>query len=101
MEKGAVTLTGDVGTLAAREAAERDARHTIGVRTVDNHLRVRWADKPPTDGQIADFTRAALKRDAYVERHNIIVECRNAHVSLYGLVDSEFEKEHAEWTTSC
>ena len=99
--KGAVTLTGDVGALAAKEAGERDARHTIGVRTVDNHLRVRWADQPPTDDQIADFTRAALKRDAYVERHNIIVECRNAHVSLYGLVDTEFEKEHAEWTTSC
>jgi osmotically-inducible protein OsmY len=99
--KGAVTLTGVVGGLAAREAGERDARHTIGVRTVDNHLRVRWDDKPPTDDQIADFTRAALKRDAYVERHNIIVECRSAHVSLYGLVDTEFEKEHAEWTTSC
>jgi len=99
--KGAVTLTGDVGTLAAQEASERDARHTIGVRTVDNHLRVRWGDQPPGDDQIADFTRAALKRDAYVERHNIIVECRNAHVSLYGLVDTEFEKEHAEWTTSC
>jgi osmotically-inducible protein OsmY len=99
--KGAVTLTGDVGTLAAKEAAERDARHTIGVLKVDNHLRVRWADKPPTDEQIADFTRAALKRDAYVERHNIIVEVRAAHVHLYGLVDTEYEKEHAEWTASC
>ena len=57
--------------------------------------------KPPTDEEIADFTREALKRDAYVDRHNIIVQCRNAHVSLYGLVDTEFEKEHAEWTTSC
>jgi len=101
VEKGAVTLTGDVGNLAGKEAAERDARHTIGVRNVDNHLRVRWAEKPPTDEQIAEFTRAALRRDAYVERHNIIAECRNAHVSLYGLVDTEFEKEHAEWTTSC
>ncbi|MEO7675759.1 MAG: BON domain-containing protein, partial [Verrucomicrobiota bacterium] len=99
--KGDVILTGDVGNLAAKEAAERDARHTIGVRKVDNHLRVRWADKPPTDEQIADFTRAALRRDAYVERHDIIVDCRNAHVGLYGVVDTEFEKDHAEWTTSC
>jgi len=99
--KGTVTLTGDVGNLAAKEAAERDARHPIGVRTVDNHLRVRWSDKPPTDEQIADFTRTALKRDAYVEQHNIIVECRNAHVRLYGIVDTEFEKEHAEWTAGC
>ncbi|MGI8964534.1 MAG: BON domain-containing protein, partial [Limisphaerales bacterium] len=99
--KGDVILTGDVGNLAAKEAAERDARHTIGVRRVDNHLRVRWPDKPPTDEQIADFIRAALRRDAYVERHDIIVDCRNAHVGLYGVVDTEFEKEHAEWTTSC
>jgi len=101
VEKGVATLTGDVGTLASKEAAERDARHTIGVRVVDNHLRVRWPDKTPTDDEIAEFTRAALTRDAYVERRNIIVEVRNAHVRLYGLVDSEFEKEHAEWTTSC
>jgi osmotically-inducible protein OsmY len=101
IEKGNVILTGNVGVLAAKEAAERDARHTIGVRKVDNHLRVRWPDKPPADDQIAKFTRDALLRDAYVERHNIIVTCRDAHVSLYGLVDTEFEKDHAEWTTSC
>lgn len=101
VEKGAVTLTGDVGTLAAKEAGERDARHTIGVRKVDNRLRVRWAEKPPTDEQIANFTRAALKRDPYVERHNIIVECRNAHVALYGIVDTEFEKTHTKWITGC
>ncbi|MEO6785990.1 MAG: BON domain-containing protein [Chthoniobacteraceae bacterium] len=101
VEKGKVTLTGDVGILAAKEAAERDARHTIGVRSVDNHLRVRWPDNPPTDDQIAKFTREALIRDPYVEKRNIIVTCRNAHVGLYGLVDTEFEKEHAEWTTSC
>ncbi|MEO6789214.1 MAG: BON domain-containing protein [Chthoniobacteraceae bacterium] len=99
--KGNVILTGDVGVLAAKEAAERDARHTIGVRRVDNHIRVRWPDKPPTDDEIAKFTRDALLRDPYVERHNIIVECRNAHARLYGLVDTEFEKEHAEWTASC
>jgi len=101
VEKGNVILTGDVGVLVAKEAAERDARHAIGVRRVDNQIRVRWPDKPPTGDEIAKFTRDALLRDAYVERHNIIVTCRNAHVSLYGLVDTEFEREHAEWTTSC
>lgn len=101
VEKGNVILTGDVGVLVAKEAAERDARHTIGVRRVENHLRVREADKPLADDQIANFVRAALFRDPYVERHNIIITCRNAHVSIYGMVDTEFEKEHAEWTTSC
>lgn len=96
--KGAVTLTGAVGSVVAKDSAVLDARQTIGVRSVDDHLRVRWDDKPPTDEKIADFTRAALKRDAYVERHDIVVDCNNGHVGLYGVVDTEFEKEHAEWT---
>ena len=96
-----VTLTGEVSHLTAKLAAERDARQTIGVRRVKNNLRTRWPDKPPTDEQIADFTRQALARDPYVEKHNIVVECENAHASLYGYVDTEFEKEHAVWTASC
>jgi osmotically-inducible protein OsmY len=101
VDRGVVTLTGDVSNFAAHEAAERDARQTIGVRSVKNNLQTRWPDQPPTDEQIADFTRQALARDPYVEKHNIIVECEDAHASLYGYVDTEFEKEHAVWTTSC
>ena len=71
------------------------------MRRVKNNLRTRWPDQPPTDQQIADFTRQALARDPYVEKHNIFVDCENAHVSLYGYVDTEFEKEHAVWTASC
>jgi len=37
VEKGTVLLTGDVGVLSAKEAAERDARHTIGVRKGRRH----------------------------------------------------------------
>jgi osmotically-inducible protein OsmY len=101
VDHGVVTLTGEVSHLTAKGAAERDARQTIGVRRVKNNLRTRWPDKPPTDEQIADFTRQALARDPYVEKHNIVVECENAHASLYGYVDTEFEKEHAVWTASC
>jgi len=101
IDHGVVTLTGDVSHLTAKRAAERDARQTIGVRRVKNNLRTRWPDQPPTDEQIADFTRQALARDPYVEKHNIIVECENAHASLYGYVDTEFEKEHVVWTASC
>ncbi len=100
VQHGVVTLTGDVGHLTAQLAAEQDAHHTIGVRRVKNNLRVRWPDKSPSDVEIADFTRAAMTRDPYVERHNLNIECENAHVSLYGLVDTQFEKYHAEWIAS-
>ena len=101
VDHGDVTLTGEVSHLTAKRAAEHDARQTIGVRRVKNNLRTRWPDQPPTDEQIADFTRQALARDPYVEKHNVVVECENAHASLYGYVDTDFEKEHAVWTASC
>ncbi len=101
VDHGVVTLSGEVSHLTAKRSAERDALQTIGVRRVKNNIRTRWPDQPTTDDQIADFTRQALARDPYVEKHNIIVECENAHVSLYGYVDTDFEKEHAVWTTSC
>jgi len=101
VDHGVVTLTGEVSHLTANRAAERDALQTIGVRRVKNNIRTRWPDKATTDVQIAEFTRQALARDPYVEKHNIIVECENAHASLYGYVDTDFEKEHAVWTTSC
>lgn len=100
VKHGVVTLTGEVGHLTAQRAAGQDALHTIGVRRVKNSLRVRWPDKTPSDEEIADFTRAAMARDPYVERHNLNIECENAHVSLYGLVDTQFEKYHAEWIAS-
>jgi osmotically-inducible protein OsmY len=101
VDHGTVTLTGEVSHLTAKTSAERDARQTIGVRRVNNNLRVRWPDESPSDEAIANFTRAALTRDPYVEKHNIVVECENAHASLYGVVDTPFEKDHAVWTTSC
>ena len=100
VKNGVVTLTGDVGHITAQRAAEQDARNTIGVRRVKNSLNVRWAEKTPSDEEIANYARAAIARDPYVERHNLNIECENAHVSLYGLVDTQFEKYHAEWIAS-
>ena len=95
---GSVTLTGKVGRLRAKESAEQVARSTIGVWRVKNNLKVRWSGADPTAHEIVENVQAALSRDPYVSRHAIRVHCRNAHVSLYGLVDSEFEKRVAGGT---
>lgn len=94
---GSVTLTGKVGRLRAKEAAEKVARGTIGVWRVKNNLKVRWSDEELASHEVIDNVQAALSRDPYVSRHAIRVHCRNAHVNLYGLVDSEFEKKVAGW----
>lgn len=95
---GSVTLTGKVGRLRAKDTAENVARSTVGVWRVKNNLKVRWSSKDPTAHEIIDDVQTALRRNPYVSRHAIRVHCRNAHVSLYGLVDSEFEKTVAGWT---
>lgn len=97
---GSVTLSGKVGGLQAKQAAERTARGTLGVWRVKNHLKVRWNEEEPSAEEIVAFVQAALRRDPYVTRQEIRVHCRNGHVSLYGLVDSEFEKKAAEWIAS-
>jgi osmotically-inducible protein OsmY len=97
---GIATLTGDVSDLPAKLSAERTARYTIGVRLVKNHLRVRWPDETPSDQQILANVREALRRDPYVDPANMKLSCENAHIGLYGVADTEFEKEHAQWTAS-
>jgi osmotically-inducible protein OsmY len=95
VEGGSVTLSGTVDNLKARKAAERDARHTIGVWMVENYLKVRPTPSEPDD-QIAEHVRDALGWDPVVERHEIIVAVRNGKVYLYGMVDSFYERDHAE-----
>jgi osmotically-inducible protein OsmY len=96
---GSVTLNGTVDNLKAKQAAEEDAKNTIGVWQVKNHIRVRpvgaW-----TDAAIAESIRDALSRDPYVDRYDINVSVFNSKAYLNGSVDSLFEKNRAEIVAS-
>lgn len=92
---GVVTLSGQVPTLQARRAAESDARYTVGVRNVRNHLKVR-PDPRPDDPELADQVRAALARDPYVTRHPIDVMVVDGTVYLTGAVGTSFDERQAE-----
>ncbi len=93
----AVTLRGEVGHAVAKRAAEQAARNTLGVDRVRNRLNVAWSEDV-NDEEIEQFVRAALLRDSYVGRRDILVRSRRAHVDLFGLVDSKFEKHAAQQT---
>ncbi|GAB3825977.1 BON domain-containing protein [Hymenobacter jeollabukensis] len=95
VEQGQVTLRGSVSNLRACRAAEQDALGIVGVAAVSNYLRVRPV-RPTADAEIQRRTRAALLRDAYLHRGAVEVVVGNGKVSLYGTVDSQFEKQHAE-----
>lgn len=98
VERGNVTLNGTVERVRAMRAAEEAATNTVGVRGVANHLEVAWTGEKVDDATIIDEAQAAIRRNAYLQRHEIRVHCHDAHLHLYGLVDSEFEKRLATWT---
>lgn len=91
---GVVTLRGTVDNLAAKRAAAQDTRNTVGVWNVVNRLKVRPTGRSG-DVAVANRVRDALERDPYVERHELTVHVRNGVASLYGHVDSDFEREQA------
>ncbi|MDT8387540.1 MAG: BON domain-containing protein [Thiogranum sp.] len=94
---GRVTLQGVVDNVEARKAAERAARHTVGVVAVSNLLKVRPVENVP-DEQIEEKVRSALSRNPWTESYEISVSVKNQTVHLDGNVDSYLEKAEAENT---
>ncbi len=90
-----VVLRGTVDNLKAKRAAAQDARNTVGVRAVDNRIKVR-PTPILTDEKIEDNVRQALLRDPYVESYEITVDVINGVVNLYGTVNTHFEKSQAD-----
>ncbi len=94
---GTVTLTGRVNRLRTKNRAERLSGDIVGVHRVVNEIKVEYIDKDVSDMEIIHETQAAIRRSAFLDRREIRVHCQRAHVSLYGIVDSELEKQVAEW----
>jgi osmotically-inducible protein OsmY len=95
VNNGVVTLTGTVDNLAAKRATAEDAKNTVGVRRVRNYLWVRPVSLVP-DAELIKHIKAALQRDPYVERYEVIMSVVNGKAYLSGVVDSQFEKDQAE-----
>lgn len=97
VDSGIITLTGTVNRLRVKSRAAQLAQDVVGVHRVVNELKVEYDAETPPDGEIIHLTQAALARSAQLERREIRVHCQRAHVSLYGIVDSELEKSVAQW----
>jgi osmotically-inducible protein OsmY len=89
-----VTLRGTVDNAKAKQAAERVARHTVGVHGVSNHLKVRTGE-PLTEEEIKGNVELKLTMDPYVEAYEIDTDVNLGTVYLRGTVDSAFEKAQA------
>lgn len=93
VEKGWVTLEGDVDWYYQREAAERAVRYLTGVKGVSNLITVKAR---PTTSDIKQKIRHALERGAEFDAERITVEIDGNTAILRGTVRSYAEYRDAE-----
>lgn len=92
---GAVTLLGNISSLAAKHAAEADVGNTLGVRRVINHLKVKVPNWPG-DLAVTERAQQALARDAHLADFELRASSHFGTVYLSGEVNNHFEKARAE-----
>lgn len=97
VEKGVVTLRGDVKSYAERAAAERVTQGVYGVKGIANDLNVRLGPgRERTDSDIALAAVNALKWNADVPADKVTVAVSKGWVTLKGELDWNFQREAAE-----
>ncbi len=93
VEKGWVTLEGDVDWYYQREAAERAVRSITGVKGVTNLVIVR---SRPAPSDVKDRIKEALRRHAELDAERITVDVSGHKAILRGTVRSYAEMKDAE-----
>ena len=91
VEKGWVTLTGEVDWNYQRDAAENDVRRLWGVVGVSNDIAIK---PKPNASNIRDKIMVALDR-SWVNRATIDVTALGGKVTLTGTVDTSLERDEA------
>lgn len=93
VEKGWITLKGDVEWQYQRQEAERAVRHLLGVKGVSNLITVKPAATP---SDLKRKIQDALVRNAQIDAAGITVEVEGSKAILRGKVRSWAEREEAE-----
>jgi osmotically-inducible protein OsmY len=93
VERGIVTLEGDVDSRYQRIAAENAVRYLTGVKAVVNLINVKPIATP---GGVKAKIESALRRAAEIDAQRIKVKVRDDKVVLSGTVRSWAERSQAE-----
>lgn len=92
VEKGYITLTGEVDWQFQKKAAERELRNMIGVVGISNQVKV----KPRVNTAVLqDDIQHALHRSIFFQPENVHVTAEGSHVKLTGTVNSWMERRKA------
>jgi osmotically-inducible protein OsmY len=92
VEKGWVTLTGEVEWHFIKEAAEREVRNLMGVIGVSNQITI----KPRVNTEnLQDDIQHALHRSIFFQPENVHVSAEGGKVKLTGTVGSWMERRKA------
>jgi osmotically-inducible protein OsmY len=100
VQNGVVTVTGDVHDYPSRDSAIAIAETTPGVKEVVDNVNV--LPTSPMDDDIrlrvarAIYGNSTLSRYAMDPQRPIRIVVENGHVTLYGVVDSQMDKQIAE-----
>jgi osmotically-inducible protein OsmY len=95
IEKGWVTLQGDVDWHFQKQAAEADIRNLPGVMGVSNAIEI----KPKAQAfNVETQIRAAFRRNAEFEAENIVITAIGRTVTLTGQVGTYYERTLAAET---
>jgi osmotically-inducible protein OsmY len=94
---GIVRLSGSVGSLAEKKAAERAVWHVRGVRGIVEELEVAIpAAQRISDAEIAHRVASALCWDTQIPGDRIHIKVERGLVTLIGSVEWQFQKVEAE-----
>src|SRR5437762_3114028 len=93
VEKGLLTLEGDVDWYYQKEAAERAVRYLTGIKGVSNLITVKAR---PTSADVKVKIKEALQRGAEFDADHITVEIEGSKAILRGTVRAYAEMRDAE-----
>ncbi len=92
VEKGWVTLTGEVEWHYQMEAAEREVRHLMGVIAVVNKITIK---SRVDTANLQDDIQHALHRSIFFQPERVHVSAKDGRIKLTGTVDSWTERQTA------
>jgi osmotically-inducible protein OsmY len=93
VERGFVTLEGEVDWKFQKSAADRAVRHLKGVTGLSNFITIKPKVAPEN---VSEKIEAALKRNAILDAQHITVQAEGSKVTLSGSVHSWAELDAAE-----